>query len=199
MVDVVVVGGGVTDASCALALARGGARVELLEAREVAVRKRDGTADSPPRCCPSYGRPEASLGASRARRLWQLTERTSTQGDCPRRAAPRRSLRLAVDDADSVSFDPSMTHSVRTGFDPMVGSLPAAVAGLFAGGFVHPGDGALERPSGCDGLAAHAANAGATIASALGTLIARSTRKSGERYRPVDGMTHGSFGARPEA
>src|SRR5471030_2445449 len=94
-VDVVVIGGGVTGCSCALTLAKGGLRVRLLEAREIA-----GGAS-----CRNGGfalRGGAMPYKQRWADLWRLTESTLVRleglaGDAFRRTG---SLRLAADEAE---------------------------------------------------------------------------------------------------
>src|SRR5438093_3777347 len=74
-IDVVIVGGGVTGCSCALTLAEGGLRVRLLEAREIAggASGRNGGFALRGGAMP-YDEARQSLGADRARLLWELSE-----------------------------------------------------------------------------------------------------------------------------
>jgi gamma-glutamylputrescine oxidase len=166
-VDVVVVGGGVTGCSCALTLARGGMRVRLLEAREVASGASGRNGGFALRGgCPSYDEARATLGPESARALWELTERAldgmeRLAGDALRRVG---SLRLAADEAERDVLEREYEALRDDGFaaewlDP----LPAPLARLFAGGFVHPGDGALDPAVWVRRLALHAAGAGAEI------------------------------------
>jgi gamma-glutamylputrescine oxidase len=101
--DVVVVGGGVTGCSCALALARRGMRVRLCEAREIAggASGRNGGFALRGGAMP-YPDAVRDLGRDAARALWRLSERALDTieilgGDALRRVG---SLRLAVDKAE---------------------------------------------------------------------------------------------------
>jgi glycine/D-amino acid oxidase-like deaminating enzyme len=166
-VDVVVIGGGVTGCSCALTLALSGLRVRLLEAREIAAGASGRNGGFALRgLCPPYDEARASLGREAAGTLWELTERALDQmsdlaGDALCRDG---SLRLAVDTAELEALRREYDALREDGFaaawlDPLPEPLPR----LFAGGFVHPGDGALSPALWVRRLAAHAAAAGAEI------------------------------------
>jgi glycine/D-amino acid oxidase-like deaminating enzyme len=166
-VDAVVIGGGVTGCSCALTLACGGVRVRLFDAGTIAGGASGRNGGFALRGgAPAYDETRASLGPHAARGLWQLTERaldrmTGLAGDALRRDG---SLRLAVDDAELSSLRLEVDALLEDGFaaewlDP----LPAHLEGLFAGGFVHPGDGALDPAVWVRRLAAQAAAAGAEL------------------------------------
>jgi gamma-glutamylputrescine oxidase len=166
-VDVVVVGGGVTGCSCALTLARGGSRVRLLEAREIASGASGRNGGFALRgLCPAYDDARRSLGFDPSRALWELTERALDRmadlaGDALRRDG---SLRLAVDAAELNSLRREYEALCDDGFaaewlDPLPEPLPRN----FAGGFVHPRDGALSPALWVRRLAGHAAAAGAEI------------------------------------
>ena len=166
-VDVVVVGGGVTGCSCALTLARGGLRVRLLEAREVASGASGRNGGFALRGgCPSYDEARTSLGPQSALALWELTERAldgmeELAGNALRRVG---SLRLAVDQAEREGLEREYEALRDDGFAAeWLEPLPAPLARLFAGGFVHPGDGALDPAVWVRRLAIHAARAGAEI------------------------------------
>jgi gamma-glutamylputrescine oxidase len=166
-VDVVVVGGGVTGCSCALTLARGGLRVRLLEAREIAAGASGRNGGFALRgLCPPYDESRRSLGRDAARTLWQLTEHTlgrmvGLAGDALRRDG---SLRLAVDAAERDALRREYEALREDGFSAeWLEPLPEPLPRLFAGGFVHPGDGALSPALWVRRLAAHAAAAGAQI------------------------------------
>jgi gamma-glutamylputrescine oxidase len=166
-VDVVVIGGGVTGCSCALTLARGGMRVRLLEAHEVAGGASGRNGGFALRGgCPSYHEARAGLGPQSARALWELSERAldaieQLAGDALRRVG---SVRLAVDQPERDELAREYEALRDDGFaaewlDP----LPTPLARLFAGGFVHPGDGALDPARWVRRLAARAAGAGAEL------------------------------------
>jgi gamma-glutamylputrescine oxidase len=194
-VDVVVVGGGVTGCSCALTLARAGLHVRLLEAWEVASGASGRNGGFALRgLCPPYDEARESLGADPAQMHWALTERTLDRmselagADALRRVG---SLRLAVDGAELDGLRREYEALREDGFaaewlDP----VPDPLRRLFAGGFVHPGDGALSPALWVRRLAAHAAGAGAEIVERrpvafeeLETLDARAV------VLAVDGMT----------
>ena len=162
-----VVGGGVTGCSCALTLARSGLRVRLLEAREIAAGASGRNGGFALRgLCPPYDEARESLGADGAQALWKLTERaldlmSELAGDALRRVG---SLRLAVDDVELDALRREYEALGGDGFaadwlDPLPHPLPR----LFAGGFHHPGDGALSPALWTRRLAGHAAAAGAEI------------------------------------
>jgi glycine/D-amino acid oxidase-like deaminating enzyme len=117
--------------------------------------------------CPPYDEMRETLGADQAQLHWALTERALDRmselagDDALRRVG---SLRLAVDTAECDALRREYEALREDGFaaewlDPM----PEYLARLFAGGFVHPGDGALMPALWVRGLAAHAAAAGVEI------------------------------------
>ncbi len=166
-VDVIVVGGGVTGCSCALTLARAGLRVRLLEGQEIASGASGRNGGFALRgLCPPYDEARETLGADQAQMHWALTEQTLDRmselaGDALRRVG---SLRLAVD-ADELEMLRREYEALRDdGFEAeWLDPVPERLRRLFAGGFVHPGDGALEPAVWVRRLAQHAAEAGAEI------------------------------------
>ena len=102
-VDVAVVGGGVTGLSCALTLARAGARVRVHEAREVAGGASGRNGGFALRGgAMAYDRAIEQLGRERARAYWAFTEQALERmaelaGDALRCVG---SLRLAADDEE---------------------------------------------------------------------------------------------------
>src|SRR2546427_3099735 len=106
-VDVAVIGAGITGVSCALALARGGLRVRVYDARGIAegasgrnggFALRGGAA--------RYDVARETYGTDAARELWQRTEAAldrleSLAGDAFR---PNGSLRLAADPEERVEI-----------------------------------------------------------------------------------------------
>ncbi len=166
-VDVAVVGGGVTGCSCALTLARSGLRVRLLEAREIAAGASGRNGGFALRgLCPPYDEARRSLGSDGSRALWELTERaldrmSELAGDTLRRDG---SLRLAVDAAELDALRREYEALRDDGFaGEWLEPLPEPLPRNFAGGFVHPGDGALSPALWVRRLAGHAAAAGAEI------------------------------------
>jgi gamma-glutamylputrescine oxidase len=166
-VDVVVVGGGVTGCSCALTLVRGGLRVRLLEAREIAGGASGRNGGFALRGLkPSYDEARAALGRDVAAALWELTERaldsmSALAGDALRRTG---SLRLAADATERDDLRREYDALVEDGFEAeWLDPLPAHLAGVFAGGFVHSADGSLVPALWVRRLAGHAAAAGAEI------------------------------------
>jgi glycine/D-amino acid oxidase-like deaminating enzyme len=166
-VDVVVVGGGVTGCSAALTLARGGLRVRLLDARQIAGGASGRNGGFALRgLAPSYDEARETLGPAVAGALWELTERaldamSALAGDALER---KGSLRLAVDAAEKEALRREFDALTADGFEAdWLDPLPAPLEGLFAGGFAHPGDGALTPALWVTRLAGYASDAGAEI------------------------------------
>ncbi len=167
-VDVVVVGGGVTGCSCALTLARGGLRVRLREAREIAGGASGRNGGFALRGgAMAYDVARTTLGVDRARLLWQLTERSLERlaglaGDAS--SGPVGSLRFAADAPSETASHASSTRSARTASPPTGSSRsPRRSTGLYCGALVTPGDGTIDPVRWVRRLAQHAVEAGAEI------------------------------------
>ena len=193
-VDVVVVGGGVTGCSCALALARGGLRVRLVEAREVAGGASGRNGGFALRGgAPAYDVARESLGRDRAAALWRLTERAldsmeALAGDALRRIG---SVRVALDKAERDELEREYEALRDDGFDAeWLAALPEPLARLFVGGFVHPVDGALDPARWVRRLAGHAHEAGVEIVEGLPLVRAAIDELDARAVvLAVDGMT----------
>ena len=165
--DAIVVGGGVTGCSCALALAQRGLRVRLHDTREIAsgASGRNGGFALRGGAMP-YPEAVARLGHEGARALWRLSERAldtieTLAGDALRRVG---SLRLAADVAELAELEAEADALRADGFAvDRLEPLPGPLAGLFEGGVRHPRDGALQPARWVRRLAAHAAAAGVEL------------------------------------
>jgi gamma-glutamylputrescine oxidase len=165
--DAVVIGGGVTGCACALALAQGGMRVRLYEARQIAggASGRNGGFALRGGAMP-YHEARAAFGRERASALWGLTERyvhrlAELAGDAFR---PVGSLRLAADAAERVELVAEYEALREDGFDAeWLDDPPTVPATRFPAAIRHPGDGALQPGRWVRRLAALAAEAGAEI------------------------------------
>jgi len=166
-IDAVIVGGGVTGCSCALTLAERGLRVRLLEAREIAggASGRNGGFALRGGAMP-YDEARRSLGADRARLLWELSELALDRleqlaGDACRRVG---SLRLSHGAAEAEALEREFEALRADAFAvDWVDQLPPALERLFSAAILHPGDAALQPARWVRRLAARAAAAGAEI------------------------------------
>jgi gamma-glutamylputrescine oxidase len=165
--DVVVVGGGVTGCSCALALAERGLRVRLHEAREIAggASGRNGGFALRGGAMP-YDVARDELGGDSALLLWKLSERAlgrmeALAGDALRRSG---SLRLAADEQERADLRAELDALRADGLDARwIDALEPPLDRLYLGGIEHPTDGALHPARWVRRLAAHAAGAGVEI------------------------------------
>jgi glycine/D-amino acid oxidase-like deaminating enzyme len=166
-VDVAVVGGGVTGCACALALAEGGLRVRVHEARRVAsgASGRNGGFALRGGALP-YHSAQQQLGTAAATELWRLTERyldrmEELAGDALRRCG---SLKLAADTEELEQLRTDFDDLREDGFEAeWIDSLPPPLDRLFYGAIRHPADGALQPARWVRRLAGRAAAAGAEI------------------------------------
>src|SRR5919106_5208359 len=133
--DAIVVGGGVTGCSCALALASRGMRVRLHETREIAsgASGRNGGFALRGGAMP-YDHARRQLGREAANSLWRLTERylerlAELAGDAFRAVG---SLRLAADAAERDELRAEYDALREDGFDAdWLDEVPPALAGRF--------------------------------------------------------------------
>jgi gamma-glutamylputrescine oxidase len=167
-VDLAIVGGGVTGCSAALTLARGGLRVRVHEARQIASGasgRNGGFALRGSALCYAVAREQ--VGAERAAELWRLTERyldrmAELAGDAFRRVG---SLKLAADEAELDELTADYEALREDGFDvDWVDDLGPRLAALYSVGLRDPTDGALQPARWVRKLATEAAAAGAALA-----------------------------------
>jgi gamma-glutamylputrescine oxidase len=165
--DVAVVGGGITGCSCALALAEGGLKVRLYEAREIAggASGRNGGFALRGGAAP-YPVLADSIGAEATAALWRWTEEElvalgALAGDAFRRTG---SLRLAADEDERDELREEYDALIEAGFDAeWREDLPAPLAGRYPAALFHPPDGALQPARLVRRLARRAAEAGVEI------------------------------------
>jgi gamma-glutamylputrescine oxidase len=162
--DVVVVGAGVTGCSAALTLARGGLRVRVHDAREIAggASGRNGGFALRGGAAP-YDVTSASVGRDRARAYWEATEGAidrleALAGDAFRRVG---SLRLAADTEERDELRSEFELLREDGFAAQwVDTFEPPLAGRYTGGIRHVPDGVLQPARFVRRLAAAAAAAG---------------------------------------
>ena len=160
-------GGGVTGCSCALALARGGLRVRLQDAREIAGGASGRNGGFALRgTAAAYDVAVASLGRDRAGELWRWTEQGLDRVDALAGDAFRRigSLRLAADEEERDELRREYEALRADGFAAeWMDDVEPQLAGRFPGALLHPPDGVLQPARFVRRLAVAAAEAGVEI------------------------------------
>ena len=146
-VDVAIIGAGITGVACALALARGGLRVRVHDARGIAegasgrnggFALRGGAA--------RYDVARETYGAGAAKELWRRTEGAldrleTVAGDAFRRTG---SLRLAADDEERDEIRLEYEALREDGFTAEWRDELAHLRPQFRGAIFHPTDGSLQ-------------------------------------------------------
>ncbi|HEY7985220.1 MAG TPA: FAD-dependent oxidoreductase [Ktedonobacterales bacterium] len=176
-VDVAIIGGGITGTAAAVWCARAGARVALLEAREIAASASGrnggfllgGTAGT-------YASTIAQIGRERARRAWafsleshrlarRLIEELRELGwACGYER--NGSLRIAVTEDELAEVLESVKLLEADGWEATpigVAELPAKLRAAYLGGSFHPMDGEIQPAQFVRGIARLALQAGARI------------------------------------
>ncbi len=162
-VDVAVIGAGITGCACALALARGGLRVGVHDARGIAegasgrnggFALRGGAA--------RYDVARETYGADAARELWTRTEAALERLELLADDAFRRtgSLRLAADVEERVEIRAEYEALREDGFSAEWHDELSHLRPDFRGAIFHPRDGALQPARFVHKLAGLAAEAG---------------------------------------
>ena len=167
--DVEVIGGGVTGCACALALAEGGLRVRLYEARSIAggASGRNGGFALGGGAM-RYDVARETFGRDAALAYWRLTEAYLDRlerlaGDALTRPG---SLRLAADDEEREQLRLEHAALREDGFAAEWRDEQALAPGLrraFLGGIFHPHDGSLQPARFVLDLAACAIEAGVEV------------------------------------
>src|SRR6266540_1518093 len=146
--EVEVVGGGITGCSCATALAAGGVRVRLYEAREIATGASGRNGGFALRGgAMAYHHARKWLGADRAREYWRWTETYLDRmeelgGEAFRRTG---SLRLAADEEERDELRAEFEALEEDGFEAEWIDRPGgALAGKFPAAMLHPPDAVLQ-------------------------------------------------------
>ena len=167
--DVEVIGGGVTGCACALALAEGGLRVRLHEARSIAggASGRNGGFALGGGAM-RYDVARETFGRDAARAYWRLTEAYLDRlellaGDALTRPG---SLRLAADEEELEQLRLEHAALREDGFAAEWRDPEALAPGLrraFLGGIFHPHDGSLQPARFVLDLATRAVEAGVEV------------------------------------
>jgi gamma-glutamylputrescine oxidase len=164
--DAVVVGGGVTGCSCALALAEAGLRVRLYEAGEIAcgASGRNGGFALRGGAAP-YDVTALAIGREAARELWRRTEDALDTMEGLAGPALRRtgSLRLAGDEDEREALRREYEALRADGFEAEWRELDPPVAGRFGTAVFHPTDAVLHPGRWVRRLGVTAAEAGVEI------------------------------------
>jgi gamma-glutamylputrescine oxidase len=183
--DVEVIGGGVTGCACALALAEGGLRVRLYDARSIAAGAsgRNGGFALPGGAM-RYDVACESFGRETARAYWRLTEDyldrlEALAGDALTRPG---SLRLAADEEELEQLRLEHAALVADGFEaewrPRE-ALSPRLRKTFLSGIFHPHHGSLQPARFSLRLAARAVEAGVEVCE--GTRVESLDRLSAPR------------------
>jgi gamma-glutamylputrescine oxidase len=162
-VDVAVIGAGITGCACATALASGGKRVRVYDARGVgegASGRNGGFALRG--AAARYDVARETYGADAARELWRRTEDAvdrleSLAGDAFRRTG---SLRLAADVEERVEIEAEYEALREDGFAAEWRDETPHLRPNFRGAIFHPGDGSVQPAAFVGRLAARAVDAG---------------------------------------
>jgi gamma-glutamylputrescine oxidase len=146
-VDVAIIGAGITGCSCALALARGGLRVRVHDARGIAEGASGRNGGFALRgAAARYDVARETYGAEAARELWRRTEAAldrleSLAGEALRRPG---SLRLAADLEERVEIRAEYEALREDGFAAEWHDELPHLRPDFRGAIFHPRDGALQ-------------------------------------------------------
>jgi gamma-glutamylputrescine oxidase len=162
--DVEIVGAGITGCSCALTLARSGARVRVHDAREIAGGASGRNGGFALRGgAMAYDKAREWMGEERAQDYWRQTEAAldrlaALAGDALTRTG---SLRIAADDEERDELGAEYEALREDGFAAeWRQELDPPLTGRFTAAIFHPGDASLQPATTVRRIAAAAANAG---------------------------------------